>query len=156
VRIVEKDDQIQQLMGQVIELRAKTTAQATVKPPRGVDSKQITEAIQAVFPSVQFCLDDIDSRVNTTEGAPRSRDIDAVVRLSTTPSGKPFDVRASGIDYSPSVRLCIEDALKRVDYPKGSETVEVRVDIAWTAGNLTMSARVIGTREPGMTPAVDM
>ncbi|HEY5945954.1 MAG TPA: protein kinase, partial [Kofleriaceae bacterium] len=127
--------------------------QAVGKPvpiPIKVDSKQVTAAIQSVYPSVQFCLDDLDSRVNSTQGAPKSRDIGAVVRLSTTPSGKAFDIKASGIDYSPSVRLCIEDALARVAYPQSAETLEIRVDIAWTAGNLSMGGRVVGTREPNV------
>jgi len=124
--------------------------------PAAVDSKQITTAIQTVYPSVQFCLDDIDGRVDSTEGAPRSRDIDAVVRMKTTPSGKAYDVKASGIDYSPSVRMCIEDALQRVAYPKGSETLDVAVDIAWTAGNLSMTARVTGSHEAGSGTLLDL
>jgi predicted Ser/Thr protein kinase len=146
-RLVEKDGQIQDLVTQVAELRAAKVAQAPVKLPARVDSREVTTAIQSVYQSVQFCLDDIDSRVRNTEGAPHSRDIDVVVRLFTTPTGKAYDIKASAIDYSPSVRMCIEDALARVAYPKGSETLEVRVDIAWTSGNLTMGARIVGQRE---------
>jgi predicted Ser/Thr protein kinase len=155
--LVEKDGQIQQLVTQVAELRARQVAQAPVKlPPPRVDSKQVTAAIQSVYPSIQFCLDDIDSRVDMTEGAPKSRDIDAVVRLFATPDGKAFDTKASGIDYSPSVRLCIEEALSRVQYPKGPDTLEIRVDIAWTAGQLAMTARVIGQHEAAGNRRLDL
>jgi serine/threonine protein kinase len=152
-RLDEAQEESRQLLEQLVEIKQKarnppSTANARPPLPR-VNSKQITTAIQSVFGSVEFCLDDLDSRVQNTQGAPRSRDIDAVVRLFTTPDGRAFDVKASHIDYSPSVRLCIEDALKRVTYPKGPETVEVRVDIAWAAGQLNMTARVVDQRESG-------
>ncbi len=141
----DAQEEVKQLTDRYVQLLKR---QAPAAPPTLlVDSKQVTGAIQAVFPNVQFCLDDIDSRVDVTEGAPRSRDIDAVVRLFVTPGGKAYGAKASGLDYSPSVRMCIEAALGRVEYPKGTETLEVSVDIAWTAGMLSMAARVVGHRE---------
>lgn len=154
-RLVEKDDQIQQLVQEVIELRARPSGQRPVKMPR-IESKQITAAIQSVYPSIEFCLDELDSRLHRTEGAPRNRDIQAVVRLSTTPSGQAFDVQASSLDYSPSARLCIEDALKRVAYPKGTEILDISVDIYWTGGHLAMGARVTGRREAGAGGPLDL
>ncbi len=141
-----KQDEVRVLLDRIADLKVsrQSTALPTVRP---VESKQVTAAIQSVYPSIQFCLDDIDSRVDATEGAPRSRDIDALVRLSVTPDGKGYGAKASGIDYSPSVRLCIEDALARVAYPKGPETLDVNVDIAWAAGQLMMAARVVGHHE---------
>jgi serine/threonine protein kinase len=158
-RLDEAQEESRQLLEQLVEIKQqKQTPNAPPQslPPLRVESKQVTAAIQAVYPSVQFCLDDIDSRVDNTEGAPRSRDIDAVVRLATTPAGKAYDIKASGIDYSPSVRMCIEDALGRVSYPKGSETLEIRVDIVYSAGHLTMGARVIGQREATDAAPVDL
>jgi len=156
----DAQEQSRKLLEQLVEIKQQQQRAASVKvglpppPPQRVDSKQVTAAIQSVYSSVEFCLDDLDSRVEATEGAPKSRDIDAVVRLSTTPDGKAFDVRASRIDYSPSVRMCIEDALKRVDYPKGPETLDLRIDIAWAAGFLSMTARVVDHRDggPGAEP----
>ena len=149
-RLDEAQEESRQLVDQLIEMKKQQQVPA-VKPlalPRPtVDSRQVTAAVQTVYPSVQFCLDDIDSRIEATEGAPKSRDIDAVVRMAITPDGKAYDVVASGIDYSPSVRMCIQDALSRVSYPKGSETLEARVDIAWAAGHLNMAARVVGQRD---------
>ena len=159
-RLEEAQEESRQLLDQLVEIKQRVQtpnarSALPVRPPR-VDSKQVTTAIQAVYPNVQFCLDDIDGRVHVTEGAPASRDIDAVVRLSTTPSGTAFDVRASGIDYSPSVRMCIEDALKRVAYPKGPDTLEIRIDIAWSAGQLAMGARVVGYREASIDTMLDL
>ncbi len=142
----EKQEEVNKLIEKIAVERMRL-ASPGAKPIPPVESKQVSEAIQTVYPSVQFCLDDIDSRVGVTQGAPKNRDIDAVVSLFTTPSGKAFDVKATKIDYSPSVRMCIEDALARVAYPKGSETLEIRIDIAWAAGNLSMTARVVGQRD---------
>jgi len=142
-----KTQELQDLTEELIKEKAK-------RVPNGrpivaeITSKQVTDAIQVVHGSIAFCLGDVDSRVMSTEGAPKDRKFDAVVRLSTTPQGTAFDVKTAGIDYSPGARICVEDALKRVAYPKGSDTLDVRVTITWSAGRLTMAANVVGQREP--------
>jgi serine/threonine protein kinase len=156
VEIAAKDEELRIAATELAELRIKLATKTSVKIPVRVESKEITVAIQAVHGSIQFCLDDLDSRVKATQGAPRNRDFEAVVALFLTPGGKPYDIKASRIDYSPSVRLCIEDALARVEYPKGSETLEVRIDVAYVMGNLEMGARIVGQREGGPTDLLDL
>jgi serine/threonine protein kinase len=149
--------ELQRLTDELIIEKAKRVPNSAGKPiVAQITSGQVTTSIQGVSANVQFCLDDIDSRVLATEGAPKSRDIDAVVRLSTTPSGTAFDVKTSGLDYSPSTKLCIEDALKRVAYPKGSESLDIRITIAWSAGILNMVANVVGQRAPGGSTLMDL
>jgi hypothetical protein len=152
-QLAKANEEMQQLTAEVIKLKAKQVPNA--KPiEREITSKQVTDAIQVVQSNVQFCLQDIDSRVLATEGAPKNRAIDAVVRFSTTPLGTAFDFKTSGIDYTPSVKLCIEDSLGRVAYPKGTDTLDVRVTISWAAGNLTMLANVVGQREGSNLKAI--
>jgi serine/threonine protein kinase len=131
------------------ELIRRRAEQTNAKPLlAAITGKQVTQAIEAVRGSVEFCLSDVDSRVMSTEGAPKNRQIDALVRLSTTPSGTAFDMKTTGLEYSPGAKLCVEDALKRVAYPKGSQVLELRVTVSWTAGTLVMNATVVGQHEP--------
>ncbi len=145
-QLEQATEEIRSLTDQVIKLKAKQVPNA--KPIAAeISSKQVTDALAVVRPNIEFCLADIDSRVLSTEGAPKNRAIDAIVRFSTTPLGTAFDFKTSGIDYTPSVKLCIEGALARVPYPKGPDTLDVRVTISWTAGTLSMTAAVVGQRE---------
>jgi hypothetical protein len=135
------------LQDQIIKIRSQQVPNA--KPiVAAITSEQVTDAIDAVRGSIAFCLSEVESRAASTEGAPKDRKIEAIVRLSTTPSGTAFDVRTANLDYSPASRLCIEDALKRVPYPKGSDVLDVRVTILWTGTDLNIAASVVGQHEP--------
>ncbi|HUS32497.1 MAG TPA: protein kinase [Kofleriaceae bacterium] len=153
VRIKQELDDAQQevqaLTDQVIELKAKQVPNG--KPVVAqITSGKITDAIEMERKSLEFCLSDIDSRVLSTEGAPKTRDIDALVRLTISPKGTVIDetVKTSGIEYTPATKFCIEAALKRVAYPQGADFLDTRVTIAWKAGVLTMVANVVGQRAP--------
>jgi serine/threonine protein kinase len=139
-------DDTKKLQDEIIKLRAKQVANSPLVA--AITSKQVTEAIQAVRSSISVCLGDVDGRVLSTEGAPKNRQMDAAIRLSTTPSGTAFDVEASGLEYSPAATLCVEDALKRVAYPKGTDILEIQVAISWKAGTLAMTANVVRQHEP--------
>jgi hypothetical protein len=87
---------------------------------------------------------------------PQNHEYDAVVRLSTTPSGTAFNVTVAGLQYSPPTKLLIEEAIKRVAYPKGSDSLDVRVTISWSRGTLTMVANVVAQRAPGGSTLMDL
>jgi hypothetical protein len=154
----EKQLEINKLTDELIKERAKRVANA--KPlVAEITSEQVTSSILAVSGSVQFCLTDYSERVAymKKDGAPASGDADVVIRLASTPTGTAFDVRTtSGLEASPGTRLCIEDALKRVAYPKGSETLDLRVTIAWQSSKLAMAANVVGQRAPGGSTLLDL
>jgi serine/threonine protein kinase len=137
------------LQDEIIKIKIRSQQVPNAKPiVAEITSGQVSEAIEAVRGSMAFCLAEVESRAASTEGAPKDRHFDAVVKMSTTPSGTAFDVKTTGLAYSPSARLCIEDALKRVAYPKGSDVLDVRVTIAWTGTDLTIAANVVGQHEP--------
>jgi serine/threonine protein kinase len=142
-------DDSKKLQDEIIKLRAKQVSNANPLVA-DITGRQVTEKIQAVRGSVDFCLRDLDSRASTmkTAGAPQNHEYNAVIRFSTTPSGTAFDVGTAGLEYSPGSRLCIEDALKRIAYPRGTDVLQVRVTVAWARGNLVMNAIVVGQREP--------
>jgi hypothetical protein len=149
--------EVKALTEDLVKLKAKQVPNA--KPIIvAITNEQVTDAIQVVRGSIEFCLDDLDSRAVTmrSAGAPQNHEYEAHVRLSTTPAGTAFDVRTSGLDYSPGTRLCIEDALKRVGYPRGPESLDLRIALAWAAGELKMSAHVVGQREPTGSTLLDL
>jgi hypothetical protein len=147
-RLDQAADEVKTLTEQIIVLKAKEVPNA--KPiAAAITSKQVTDALLSIQTSVQLCLGDVESRALATEGAPKDGRIDAIVRLSTTPTGTAFDVKTtSGLDFSPGARLCVEDAVRRVAYPKSSEILDIRIDIAYTMGELKMSGAVERQREP--------
>jgi hypothetical protein len=57
--------------------------------------------------------------------------------------------KGEDIDRSPSLKLCVQSALARVDYPTGPEIVDLEVAVTWAAPNIiNTSARVTGHHVP--------
>jgi len=152
-----KQEENRQLTDDLIALKAKQVPTPAGKPaPLPPTSTQVTAAIQTVQQRVEFCLDDIESRKTMTEGAPKNGDIDAGVRLVVGPTGKGHDAKVSGLDYTPSVRDCVQAALLDVSYPQASEPLDVQIDIFWTGGNLSMTGRLVGPHQAGPTSLQDL
>jgi TolA-binding protein len=148
-RLDEATREVQDLTDQIIELRAKQVPNG--KPiVAKITSNKIIDAIETERSSLQFCLSDIDSRVNATEGAPKNRAIDAVIRIKISPNGRAIEssIKTSGLEYTPGVEKCVEGAILRVAYPTGGEVLDTRITIAWNAGVLKMAANVIGQDAP--------
>jgi hypothetical protein len=157
----------EQLDTKTLELQLLTDALIKEKAKRVPDAKpvvaqitseQVTVAIQAARSSIEFAMDDLDGRASMMKSSqvPQNHEYDAVVRLSTTPSGTAFNVTVAGLQYSPPTKLLIEEAIKRVAYPKGSDSLDVRVTISWSRGTLTMVANVVAQRAPGGSTLMDL
>jgi serine/threonine protein kinase len=129
-----------------------------VKTPTHVESKQITAALQQVHRDVQGCFDEWAERAHLEQprgaGVPMSRDAGVVVRIAVTPDGLGHDAAAKGHD-SPSLRLCIEQTMARVGFPKGPEALELQIQIAWAGGNLDMTGNILG-RSTSQGGSLDM
>jgi serine/threonine protein kinase len=158
-RLAEKDGEIQQLVVQVAELRARQAklVKAAV-PARQVEDAQITAAIGEAAGSIAFCFRDYDSRPQAMRptGAPAAGNFDAVVRIGVSPAGRGAEARATGLDFAPSVKLCVQDALDRVRYPAGPERLVLQIAIAWKDAALDMTARVVGRSEPTVSTLEDL
>ncbi len=145
------------LTDELIKAKAKSVPNAKPIVNR-ITSEQVTVAIQAARPSIKFAMEDLDSRASMMKSSqvPQNHEYAAVVLLSTTPSGTAFNVAVTGLDYSPPTQLLIEEAIKRVAYPKGSESLDIRITISWSGGTLTVVASVVGLRAPGGSTLMDL
>ncbi len=146
--LVTKNALLQEKYQQLLDEKIKS-----VKPKAGpvlVQSPQITDALTQVQRDIEGCFDEWAERAHLEQprggGLPIAREADVIVRLAITPDGIGHDAYAKGHD-SPSVRLCIEHAMTRVVYPKGSENLQVQIAIAWAAGNVNMTGHIVGRAE---------
>jgi hypothetical protein len=140
----QKQEENRQLTEQLIELRV--TQVATPPKPLPPTNRQIDSAIQSVADRVSFCLGELYTRRLATEGAPKSGEFAAVVKLRAAPDGRASQAVVSGLDYTPGVRDCVSAALTDVTYPKGAEKIEI--DINWSGGALKMTGHALGPDEP--------
>jgi serine/threonine protein kinase len=158
-RLVEKDNELQQSYTELAELRVRLMTKAQVKLPKLVQSQQISDSIVQVRRDVEGCFDEWAERAHLEQpkggGLPIARDAKVVVRLAVTPDGVGHDAMAKGHD-SPSVRLCIEHAMTRVVYPKGTENLQLQVQVAWSGGDVNMTGHIVGRSEAAGGTDVDL
>jgi predicted Ser/Thr protein kinase len=142
--LVQKQEENQKLTEQLIELSVpKAIGAPKPLPPT---NRAINDAIKEVESRVAFCLGELDSRKLATEGAPKSGEFAAVVKLRAAPDGRASQATVSGLEYTPGVRDCVSAALTDVIYPKGAE--KIQIDINWAGGSLKMSGHALGPDEP--------
>jgi hypothetical protein len=141
----QKQDDIRKLEDKLIQAKVEL-APVPVAKPLPPTNRQIEIAIRTVEDRVAFCLGELDTRRLATEGAPKTGEFAAVVKLLAAPDGRASHVTVSGLEYSPGVRNCVSAALSDVTYPKGAEKIEV--DINWAGGRLKMTGRALGPDEP--------
>ncbi|HTL36342.1 MAG TPA: protein kinase [Kofleriaceae bacterium] len=154
--LVRIKEDLEEANKEVADLTDQLIAERAKQVPNGkpivaqITSGKIVDALETQRASFEFCLREIDSRVLATEGAPKTRDINAAIRLTITPGGRVVDdsIKPRGIDYTPATQLCLEGVLKRVPYPKGPDFLDTTIKIAWNAGELSMSASVTGQQPP--------
>jgi hypothetical protein len=148
----DKQEENRMLTEQLLVLSAKHVTPVGKPVPLPPTNKQITAAVQTVYQRVEFCLDDLESRRPATEGAPkRGEDITFAVHLTVSDKGKGSGAKVEDLDYSPSVRDCVRDALLDVPYPRGSEPSDIEIAVVWVSGNLAMTGRILGTHFGGST-----
>jgi serine/threonine protein kinase len=135
-QLVQKDQEIAQLVDKVTELTNPTKGVKPVKPTPS-QAVQVTFAVSQADNELEGCFVEWNER---TAG-----DADMVVKLSVTSDGVGHSSTATGPD-SPFLRLCVAEAIERVKYPPGPEVIDLEINIQWSAGLLNLAARVIGRR----------
>jgi serine/threonine protein kinase len=138
-----KDQQIHDLVEQITQLRAQQAHQAAP-----VDHALVA-AIQAARNNVLGCFPEWVERAGIS-GSNKTAivdEADLIVTLSVAPDGHAYNAKARGME-SASIPLCVADALERVGFPKGSDHSDLEVQVAWAAGNLAMTGRVLSHRAP--------
>ncbi len=156
-QLVEKEQRIQELVERGIKLRIGRTAPAVT-----AQSTKATAAVAGAQHDLEGCFDEWADRPLTAEAvgsgaaaAHRSTDSDVLVTLEVDADGGIAAVVSKGVDVdrSPSLRMCIEGALTRVEYPAGPEILDFEIAVTWAAPNIiNTSARVTGHREAVPAP----
>jgi serine/threonine protein kinase len=145
-----KNIELQKAYRQLVDEEMKHATKRVPKLPQLVESQQITDSLVQVQRDIEGCFDEWAERAHLEQpkgaGVPVARDATIVVRLAVTPDGVGHDAIAKGHD-SPSVRLCIEHAMTRVVYPKGTENLQLQLAIAWAGGNVNMTGHIVGRSE---------
>ena len=141
-KLEEKDKQIQQLVKRVEEF----TTRKQPPPPRTSSPTQ-TQLVTGAFESSHGDLEGCFVEWNEREAG----DADMLVRMTVGGDGIGHSsVTHAGPD-SPFLRLCVAEAVGRVKFPPGPETLDLDVFVHWSAGLITVSPRVTGRRRA--TPA---
>jgi serine/threonine protein kinase len=144
----QKQEEVQQLEDKVAQLRVQMV-QGT-PPARPRQDKQIIDAIAGAQGPVEGCFMEWEERADVfgSNGKPELvRDAELVVELGVAPDGHAYGQKAKGID-SPSLQLCVADALARIQYPHGPDHSDLQVQVLWTGRTLTMTGAIVSHRPP--------
>ncbi|MBS1119933.1 MAG: serine/threonine protein kinase [Deltaproteobacteria bacterium] len=135
-KLIIKDQEIQKLREKVTELTQKPAKLANAARPS--QAMLVTAAVSQVEGDLEGCFHEWSERVKG--------DADMLVKLTVTPEGFGHSSTATGPD-SEFLRLCVAEAIERVQYPVGPEVLDLEVTIQWSAGLLNLAARVVGRRQ---------
>jgi len=135
-KLIIKDQEIQKLREKVTELTQKPAKLANAARPS--QAMLVTAAVSQVEGDLEGCFHEWSERVKG--------DADMLVKLTVTPEGVGHSSTATGPD-SEFLRLCVAEAIERVQYPVGPEVLDLEVTIQWSAGLLNLAARVVGRRQ---------
>ena len=133
-----KDKQIQQLVAQIVTVRAQLDARPLPRQDATQGDLVRTEIDQAQGP-LEGCFEEWTQR---EQGVADFR-----LSLVVEPSGAVAEAKVLSGPGSVSLRLCVGDALTLVKYSPGPEQLELLVRVGWAAGLLNVSSRVVGHRE---------
>ena len=143
----QKQEEVQQLVDQVAQLRVQMVqGRPTAAHPQ---DPQIVAAIRGAQSNIQGCFKEWDDRAFAFGSAKQLlfTDADLIVDLSVAPDGHAYNQKARGVD-SVSLTLCVADALAGVQYPSGPDHSDLQVQVAWAAGNVKMTGRIVSHRAP--------
>ena len=160
--------ELEQVKQQLVDLNDKynkaldeltrATAQNRPKPHPTVDA-QVQQAVTTAQHDLEGCFDEWSSRqaLPAVEGwqPPQPKEAELFVRLSVTPTGIGNSAEARG-ELEPRrdgtaapvhgvLSFCVEQAIERVPYPTGPDSLDLEVEVVWEApGMVNTTARVLG------------
>jgi len=135
--IIAKDVQIQELVKKVEEVTKEKP-----KPPVKAGPTQatlVTGAFEQAHGDLEGCFVEWNER--------ERGDADMLVRMTVGADGIGHSSTTHAGPDSPMLRLCVSEAIGRVKFPPGPETLDLDVFVHWDAGIITVSPRVTGRRK---------
>jgi serine/threonine protein kinase len=136
--IRERDEKILVLVKKVEEVQLKA-----VKPPPVKTGPTQTQLVTASFEKSYGDLEGCFVEWNEREVG----DADMLVRMTVGGDGVAHSAQTHAGPDSPMLRLCVAESVSRVRFPTGPESLELDVFVHWSAGLITVSARVTGRRK---------
>ncbi|HLL20516.1 MAG TPA: protein kinase [Kofleriaceae bacterium] len=134
--IREKDDKILELVKRVEEVTK------TPKPPPvklgPTQATLVTGAFEQAHGDLEGCFVEWSER--------EQGDADMLVRMTVGADGVAHSATTAAGPDSPMLRLCVAEAIGRVKFPVGHETLDLDVFVHWDAGILMISPRITGRR----------
>ncbi len=132
-----KDDMIRQLVDKVEEVTAPKPKPAVKQGP--TQAALVTGAFQQAQDDLEGCFKEWNER--------ETGDADMLVRMTVGADGVGHSSTTAAGPDSPFLRLCVAEAIGRVKFPSGPETLDLDVFVHWNDGSVLVSARVTGRRK---------
>jgi len=134
----QKDEMIQVLVKKVEEVAVKATPPVK-KPAPPNQSQLVTAAFASAYGDLEGCF------VEWNEREPG--DADMLVRMTVGADGIGHSAQSEAGPESPFLRLCVAEAISRVNFPVGPETLDLDVFVHWSAGIMNVSPRIVARRK---------
>ncbi|MDQ3364794.1 MAG: protein kinase [Myxococcota bacterium] len=136
-----KSTQIDELVKKIEEVTVKRPARIALGKPvvaAPPQSQLVTAAFEQAHGDLEGCFVEWNER--------EQGDADMLVRMTVGADGVGHSsITAAGPD-SPFLRLCVAEAITRVRFPAGPETLDLEVFVHWSAGLINVAPRVAGRR----------
>ena len=139
--IAARDDKIERLVKEVVQLREKR------QPPSTPQGEQVRGAFGQARGDLESCFAEWSRREHGEAALSYELTVGAQGSvLSTDPVSRTLDDDHLG----PSLRQCVGDALGRISFPTGPENLDLEVDILWTPSTraVGISSRIIARHKP--------
>jgi serine/threonine protein kinase len=136
--IETKDKQISELVKKVEEVTATQPKPPPVKQGP-TQAALVTGAFEQAHGDLEGCFVEWNER--------EVGDADMLVRMTVGADGIGHSSQTAAGPDSPMLRLCVAEAIARVRFPKGPETLDLDVFVHWSAGMISISPRVTGRKK---------
>ena len=131
-----QNKQIQDLVKKVEEA---TTVKKPPRPAGPTQSQLVTGAFESAHNDLEGCFVEWNER--------EKGDADMLVRMTVGADGIGHSSMTHAGPDSPFLRLCVSEAIGRVKFPPGPETLDLDVFVHWSAGMINVSPRVTARRK---------
>ncbi len=139
-KLSRKEEEIQQLIQTVIELRNSKVA---ATPGSVAQSLAVTHAAATAENDLEGCFVEWNERV--------PGDADMTIKLTVNQAGHAASESVLSGPDSVSLKFCVSNALARVAYPMGPDILDLHIKVVWSSGIIALTPRVVQRRQTPTT-----
>ncbi|MBA3818100.1 MAG: protein kinase [Deltaproteobacteria bacterium] len=135
-----KNTQIDELVKKIGEVTVKRPVRVALGKPVAAppQSQLVTAAFEQAHGDLEGCFVEWNER--------EQGDADMLVRMTVGGDGVGHSSTTAAGPDSPFLRLCVAEAITRVRFPAGPETLDLEVFVHWSKGIINVAPRVAGRR----------